>query len=289
MAAEAFAAYLDRVQLQDFEVETYKSKIQQNPETNMPTLAMANSGGGWRSAFTSLGGLRAFDDKFPASVEQKTGGLLQSLTYYAGLSGGSWPVASLALYDYPAVDDLGASWKVNVNRISATNDSQSAATITTMFKQLVPKFEAGFNVSAMDLIGRIIGYEFVPGANGGLHSTWSSVAQLSNFKNFSGPMPVLQANSIDKNSPMFDGVWIAAGNGTIYEWTPFEFGSFDVGFTPTKYVGSKLNSHGNATDCVEGLDRSRYARRLARNANINDQLALSWVQSQVLTMPGIWQ
>lgn len=259
VAADAFAGYLDRVQLKDFDLESYKAKIQDSPGTNMPTIAMANSGGGWRAAFTALSALRAFDDKLPEAVEQRTGGLLQSMTYYAGLSGGSWPVASFALNNYPAVNDLASLWKVNISRIGATNDSEYAATTKTMFKQLAPKFEAGFNVSAMDLVGRYIGYQFLPGPTGGLDSTWSSIAQLEGFKNFSGPMPIVQANSIDKNSPSFFGVWIAAGNGTIYEWNPFEFGSFEAGFTPTKYVGSKLDANGSATDCVEGLDKSRYA------------------------------
>lgn len=51
----------------------------------MPKIALANSGGAWRAAFTGLSGPQAFDEKFPEAVEQKNGGLLQSMTYYAGL------------------------------------------------------------------------------------------------------------------------------------------------------------------------------------------------------------
>lgn len=46
----------------------------------MPVLAYANSGGGWRSAFTGVGGIRAFDAALPDAIEQRTGGILQSLT-----------------------------------------------------------------------------------------------------------------------------------------------------------------------------------------------------------------
>lgn len=106
VAAGTFAAYLDRVELEAFNTTVYTSKIQACPEVNMPTIGMANSGGAWRAAFTGVGALRAFDDQFVPATEQKTGGILQSMTYYAGLSGGSWPTSSLALHNYPPVDDL---------------------------------------------------------------------------------------------------------------------------------------------------------------------------------------
>lgn len=127
-----------------------------------------------------------------------------------------------------------------------------------MFEQIAPKLKAGFNVSISDLLGRGFAYEYVPGPKGGLETTWSNITQLQNFSHFLGPMPILQANSINMDSQAFYGIYVPRANSTVYEWTPFEFGSFNVGFTPTKYVGSKLSVDGNATDCVEGLDRARY-------------------------------
>lgn len=89
VAADAFGAYLHRLNLTNFNMENYTAWLQKDPANNMPTLGFANSGGGSRSAFSGIGGLRAFDSQLPSAVHAKTGGLLQSLTYFAGLSGGS--------------------------------------------------------------------------------------------------------------------------------------------------------------------------------------------------------
>lgn len=40
-----------------------------------------------------------------------------------------------------------------------------------------------------------------------------------------------------------------------YEWSPFEFGSWDIGFVPTKYVGTVPNENGTAEKCVVNLDK----------------------------------
>lgn len=258
VASEHFVQYLRRANLTDFDVDTYESALHANPDQNMPILAMANSGGGWRSAFTGIGALKAFDALSPGSNETGTGGLLQSLTYYAGLSGGSWPVSSLALHNYPAVSDMVLDWHVDINRANATNDTEYAATVETIFEQVAPKFAEGYNLTVTDVLGRVFAYEFVPGADGGLETTFSSIQNLSNFKSFSGPMPLLQANSIEAGiSPAFYGIYVPLYNSTIYTWTPFEFGSSETGFMPTQYVGSRLAADGSAAQCVEGYDRAR--------------------------------
>lgn len=187
----------------------------------MPTLGFANSGGGWRAALTGIGGLRAFDDQLPAAVHQKTGGLLQSLTYFAGLSGGAWPPSSYALHNYPAIDDLVTTWHIEVNRFAATNDSEFAAMPATYFKEIYPKAEAGFNVSVSDFLGRGFGYQFLPGKYGGLNLTWSSIAELSKFKNHSGPMPILQTSSLNKSSLVEEGLYAPLENATIVCLTRF--------------------------------------------------------------------
>jgi len=56
---------------------------------------------------------------------------------------------------------------------------------------------------------------------------------------------------------MFDNHVQVPTDGYQYEWNPFEFGSWDVGFTPTRYVGSVPNAEGKAEKCVENLDSAR--------------------------------
>lgn len=215
VAANAFSAYLKRLNLADFDVQNYTKWIRSDPAQNMPTLGFANSGGGARAAFSGIGGLRAFDSQLPAAIHQKTGGLLQSLTYYAGLSGGSWPPSSYAFHNYPAIDDLVATWHVEINHFGATNDSEYAATSETYFEQIYPKAAAGFNVSVVDYLGRGFAYQLLPGQQGGLNLTWSSITELSNFKNYSGPMPILQSNSLDKSSLVEEGLYAPLENSTI--------------------------------------------------------------------------
>lgn len=69
-------------------------------------------------------------------------------------------------------------------------------------------------------------------------------------------MTMLQTSSLNADDPSAYGVLEPRPNNIIYTWTPFEFGSFDIGFTPTSYVGSLLNDEGIARSCVEGLDRT---------------------------------
>lgn len=284
VAAEAFSSYLTRLNLSEFDLEAYITRITEDSDWNMPTLAFANSGGGWRSAFTGVGGIRAFDGLTPGAVEQKTGGLLQSLTYYAGLSGGSWTPSSYVFHNYPSIDDLVTKWQVDINRFTATTDSEEAVTWQTYFDQITPKFEAGFNVSTADLLGRGFAYEYIPGPNGGMNVTWSSITSLSNFADFLGPMPFLQASSLTKSSFIEEGLYAARENAINvcrcsfmenstdlpqFEWTPFEFGSWDIGFTPTKYVGTLPDENGTAEQCVVNLDQTSYVQFLLRKNPAN--------------------
>lgn len=210
VAAQAFTGYLDRLNISGFDTKTYTSLIEQNPDYYMPTLAWATSGGGWRSAFTGVGGLRALDSETPGANEQKFGGLLQSLTYISGLSGGSFPTSSYPLNNYPSTNDLVASWHVDINRFTANTYSEYAAPFPAYLEQITPKLEAGFNISAEDLLARAWAYEFIPN-----NATWSSIADLSRFTNFSGPFPILQATSLNRSSPFEDGVYVPTNTSTI--------------------------------------------------------------------------
>ena len=145
----------------------------ENGYVHVPIMGYSIGGGGWASAFTGIGGMRALDRRLVAAKEQKTGGLLQCLTYMARISGGSWPIISIALNDFPTVDELVKSWHVDINRENPTTDTEYAASPITLFKDLATKAKAGFNVSIADYLGRALIYELIPGADGGLAATFS--------------------------------------------------------------------------------------------------------------------
>lgn len=94
-------------------------------------------------------------------LSSRTGGILQSMTYLSGLSGGSWPVISLATHNNPTIQDMVGYWHTNDSATDAAKDTAHRATSATIFEQIVPKFEAGFNVSLMDYLGRGFAYEYV--------------------------------------------------------------------------------------------------------------------------------
>lgn len=82
---DALEGYLDRLCLEDFNVHEFAHRMKESNYEHVPTLAMAISGGGYRSGYTGTGIMRAIDSRLPAANQEKTGGLLQSLTYLAGV------------------------------------------------------------------------------------------------------------------------------------------------------------------------------------------------------------
>lgn len=182
----------------------------------VPTISMAISGGGWLSGYTGTAIMRAFDDRFPDANKQHTGGLLQSLTYLAGLSGGSWPVMSLATNNFPSINELIADWHVDIDRfVNPPNDSIYAANDTVIFEQIATKYKAGFNISITDLTGRSFGYGFAPPPDGGMNVTLSGVRKLSNFQNYSMPMPLFQAARLTKDDAQFFGIKVPFWNSSL--------------------------------------------------------------------------
>lgn len=203
IVADSLNAYLARLNLTNFNLTDYAQRIQQDLDYNVPVIAWATSGGGWRSAYTGIGGLQAIDERTPGSKEAKVGGLFQSLTYMAGLSGGSWPTASTSFSDYAPIHEHVKDWHVDINRFDASDFSDYAAPVAAYLETIPEKIEAGFNVSTADFLGRGFAYEFVPGVN----RTWSSISEQPGFRNFSGPMPMLICSSINKSSVVLDGLY----------------------------------------------------------------------------------
>jgi lysophospholipase len=182
---------------------------------DVPVIGWATSGGGAASAYTGTAGLQALDDRVPASVEQRTGGLLQSLTYMTGLSGGSWPTISFALTNFPTVEEIVEIWKPWVDRYTATNETQYAAPFSDLFEDVAAKAEAGFDVGVADLLGRVFGYQFTPGYKGGLNVTMSSVVNQIKFQSHEMPMPILEVIQLTPNDVEYYGLEVPSTNQTI--------------------------------------------------------------------------
>ncbi|OJJ42302.1 hypothetical protein ASPZODRAFT_125778 [Penicilliopsis zonata CBS 506.65] len=258
---EALRTYLERLELADFDMGEYIARLNDSHQAHVPIIGMAISGGGFGSAFTGTGAMRAFDGRLPAANTQRTGGLLQTLTYLSGLSGGSWPTVSFTAHNFPTADEIVDYWKPEIDRIyNVENTTADAATEVTMFEQIATKFEAGFDVGVSDYLGRAYAYEFIPGEEGGLNTTYSGIRQLSKFLSHEMPMPIIHLAEVGSGDLEYDGLWVPQANRSLFDVTPFEFGAWEGSvraFTPTEWLGNRLSNGQPVNDsvCVRGFDR----------------------------------
>lgn len=94
-------------------------------------------------------------------------------------------------------------------------------------------------------------------SSGGLNYTWSSIADTREFQDGNYPMPFVVA---DGRNP---GELLVGSNSTVYEFNPWEFGTFDptiFGFVPLKYLGSKFESGSLPSNesCISGFDSAGF-------------------------------
>lgn len=97
------------------------------------------------------------------------------------------------------------------------------------------KKSVGFPVSFTDYWGRALSRKVFPKSARSPNKTFSSIVDLESFKLFYQPLPIVVSNLREP------GVERTSINSTIFEFTPFEFGSWDLKlFMNLKYLGSLL-------------------------------------------------
>ncbi|CAL1716575.1 unnamed protein product [Somion occarium] len=258
-----------------------------------PRLGVAASGGGYRAAIFGAGVLDALDSRNATSNMAGLGGLLQSASYITGLSGGSWLILSLSQADFPPLPELvfgpsqpgskpfdGWNAQFDITQAGGTNASLTAAYISTIIQEIVGKAKTGFPVTFADVWARALSRHFVTGTRGddistffatnvthGAGVTLSGLTGLSTFKSHTQPFPIVLADVLSSNgnkSNIFNetGIFVPLSN-TIYEFNPFEFGSFDpmvAAFTPTQFLGSPNNSI-----CVTNFDQLSFVESASSN------------------------
>ncbi|KZZ89793.1 lysophospholipase [Ascosphaera apis ARSEF 7405] len=269
-ATDSLRSFLDRVKIDGFDATKYIDSHKNN-KSAIPNVAIAASGGGYRAMLNGAGALSAFDDRTPnATSKGQLGGLLQSATYVAGLSGGSWLVGSVFLNNFTAIHDLQRSedvWDLSRTILQGPTDhsfflltfKDNVEYLYHLKKQIDTKRDANFSLALTDLWGRALAYQMINDTTGqgGLDFTWSSIAEMDNFKNGETPMPLVVADSRNPNETL------VTGNSTVFEFNPWEFGTFDptiLGFIPLEYLGSKFNA-GELPDnesCIRGFDNAGY-------------------------------
>lgn len=250
---QALTEFLNRASMIDFDVGAFMSSYS-------PNIGIAFSGGGYRALLSGGGEFAAFDSRTPGSTAVgHLGGLLQSATYVAGLSGGSWLLGSIVINNFTTIgrlQDAGNVWDFE-NNILAPEGALQIVDTTVYYGQLhdevMDKKDAGFDVSLTDYWSRALSRQFVNWTDGGPGVTYSSIAESDDFVAATMPFPIIVA---DGRNP---GELIVSSNATVYEYNVFEFGSFDptlYAFTPMRYLGTNMTNGVPTEDnvCVRGFD-----------------------------------
>lgn len=249
--------FLKDSNLTDFDVDDFMDNVNDTIK-----IGLAFSGGGYRAMLNGAGQLLALDDRYEPSNTYGLGGILQSATYLAGLSGGNWLVGSFVLNNYTSIDQIIATddlWDLEHSIIDygGWNVIEAVKYYTQIYGALSDKGDAGYDRSITDIWGRALSYQLLSNyTEAGVDVCWSDIRDLPLFKNHEMPFPVVVA---DGRTP---GEYIISGNSTVFEINPFELGSWDPSvnqFVDIKYLGTHLDDGEPVDDvCVSGYDNAGF-------------------------------
>jgi lysophospholipase len=223
----------------------------------LPVVALTTSGGGYCSPLTGAGVTQGFDSR---GSNTSVSGLFQAPTYEAGLSGRAWLLSSFADNNYPTISFLRDNlWeKAFQNSLTIPGNLLTASAAYSAISADVTKAAAGYAPILTDPRGRLLSYQLLYGADGGVLDTLSGISSLSNFTQFNVPYPIVTSLGVKT----FDGECLSGPNATQYELHPYEFGSWDSGvnaFTQTAYLGSRLSNRPPSNgSCEEDYDNLGY-------------------------------
>lgn len=228
--------------LTDFDAESF---INDNAKDHNITIGLSFSGGGYRAMLCGAGQLLATDDRYEGANDHGVGGLLQSATYITGLSGGNWLVGSLVMNNWLSVAEIvnGSStiWQLedSILNPSGIRIDKTIAYYYGLREAVTAKDDAGFDTTITDIWGRALSYQFFPDESGGENITWSSVRNMSHFKDHTMPYFLVVSNA---RRP---GDLIINENSTVIEISAHELGLWDPSlnaFTDVEYLGSSVDS-----------------------------------------------
>ena len=258
---------LGRLNISGFDVDAYLGENANNVSA-LPNIAISFSGGGYRALQNGAGAMAAFDSRTENSTGPgHIGGLLQSATYVSGLSGGGWLTGSIFINNFTSVtalrdDDSGSVWEFSNSILEGPEQDgiqilNTAQYFDNIRDSVRGKADAGFETTITDYWGRGLSFQLINASMGGPDFTWSSIALTGDFQNGNHPMPILLAN---ERAP---GETLIARNTTVFEFNPFEMGSWDptaFAFAPMQYIGSNFSAGSLPDDesCVVGFDNAGF-------------------------------
>lgn len=179
-------------------------------------------------------------------------GWLDAASYIVGLSGGSWAVGTFAANGGELPSKLAENvWNLEQSFIAP--EDNNTAYYDKLFSETAAKQQAGFPVQLTDVYGLALGEHTLPDKwrlDTNPNITLSALMhEVPQFANYSLPLPIVIAVGLpDPKAP-------AQKNSTVWEFNPYEFGSWDSSFTPIAYLGSPVDDGKNNGTCVKGYDQ----------------------------------
>lgn len=251
--------FLQDAGLDDFDPSSFLSNTTDGRSIK---IGIAFSGGGYRAMLNGAGQLAALDNNTRGAATKGLGGLLQSSTYLAGLSGGNWLVGSLVMNNWTNVQeilDTQEIWNLEHSIVDygGWNPVKAYEYYDDIYQDIQDKKDAGFELSFTDTWGRALSHQFFPElTNYGQSILWSQIQEMDSFVNHEMPFPIVVA---DGRTP---GSEIISGNSTVFEFNPFEMGSWDPSlylFTNVRYLGTDVEDGKPLSDtCIGGFDNAGF-------------------------------
>lgn len=263
---EALKDFLTR-SLSNFSDTSILDRLFGGNSSTVPKLGIAASGGGYRAMLSGAGMIAAMDNRTEGANEHGLGGLLQSSTYLAGLSGGNWLTGTLAWNNWTSVQDIANNfttddsiWDIENSIINpgGINVFKSGSRWDHISDAVEDKQKAGFNISLADVWGRALAYNWFPSLyRGGVGYTWSTLRDADVFQDGAMPFPISVADG------RYPGTSVINLNATLFEFNPFEMGSWDPtlnSFTDVKYLGTNVTNGkpNNKGKCIAGFDNTGF-------------------------------
>ncbi|POW21810.1 hypothetical protein PSHT_01937 [Puccinia striiformis] len=242
----------------------YQSTALMNPNQNdWPVLGTAHSGGGERATLYGAAVLHALDAR---TANSPIRGVYDLASYTTGLSGGSWLLVSMAAQEYPTVPILISKLQTEIDVVLPGGSFKgSMKFLENLFFVVMQKQMAGFRTSMIDYWSIALGQHFLPPVTNdnfysdslttprGAGLLFSSFRNTTSLREFQKPLPIIVSNHqplaadapVNPTNLPIQGITSIPLSAPIYEYSPFEFGSFDPhlgAFIPTEYLGTGLQS-----------------------------------------------
>lgn len=254
---ENLVAFLDHANLTDFDAQDFIGSL--NRSIN---IDVAFSGGGYRAMLNGAGQLAALDNRTDNAWEEGLGGLIESLTYITGLSGGNWLMGTVVYNNWTSIQDILANdeiWDLEHSIINpgGFNVFDTVSVWSDISDDIDLKRDAGFNISLTDPWGRALSHQFFPNyTDAGAGLTVSTLRDADVFSSHQMPFPIHVA---DGRTP---GSQVISANSTVFEITPYELGSWDpsvYAFTDVRYLGTEVDNGFPVNDtCYGGFDNAGF-------------------------------